>query len=96
MFATGAGIVTFTLFPLAIPIIALTLAFTIPLVVIGLAVGLVVTICAAPVVLLRRILTRHSVAQTPPPRRADGVPRAGRNRPDSSSLVSRRGQVLHR
>jgi hypothetical protein len=47
----GGGILTTALFPLALPIIVLTAAAAIPLVVVGLVVG----VAAAPIVLLRRL-----------------------------------------
>ena len=55
--AAGAGIVTLALFPLAIPILALTAAALIPLLLIPLAGGLI----AAPFLLLRRLFRRAAV-----------------------------------
>lgn len=52
--AIGAAILTFTLFPLAVPMIALTIIALVPLLVVGLAAGLVVAVFAAPVVMVRR------------------------------------------
>jgi hypothetical protein len=52
--ATGLGILTTVLFPLAIPVIALTAVALIPLLLIPLAVGIV----AAPFLLVRRLFRR--------------------------------------
>jgi hypothetical protein len=49
--AAGLGILTMALFPLAIPLLALTAAALIPLLLISLAAGLI----AAPFLLLRRL-----------------------------------------
>lgn len=49
----GGGIITVVLFPLALPIILLTAAAAIP---VPLAVGLVIAVFAAPILLLRRLL----------------------------------------
>jgi len=53
--AVGGGILTMALFPLALPIILLTAAAAIPLLLVALAVGLVVAVVAAPILLLRRL-----------------------------------------
>ena len=50
--AVGLGIVTMTLFPFAIPVLALTAVALIPLLLIALVGGLI----AAPILLLRRLL----------------------------------------
>jgi hypothetical protein len=55
----GAGIVAVALFPLALPILILTLVAVLPLVVPLLAVGLVAGAVALPVMLLRKL--GHSV-----------------------------------
>lgn len=55
---TGAGVILLALMPLALPIVVLTIAAAIPLLVGGLLVGLVVGVVAAPVVVVRRLL-RH-------------------------------------
>jgi membrane protein implicated in regulation of membrane protease activity len=55
----GGGILTMALFPLALPIIALTAVAAIPLVLVALALGLVAAVVAAPILLLRRL--RRSV-----------------------------------
>jgi hypothetical protein len=52
--AAGVGIIALALFPLAIPILALTAAALIPLLLIPLAGGLI----AAPFLLLRRLFRR--------------------------------------
>jgi hypothetical protein len=52
----GGGILTVALFPLAIPLIALTVVASIPLVLVALPVGLIVAAVAAPILLLRRLL----------------------------------------
>ena len=51
--AVALGILTFALFPLAVPMILLTV---VPLAVAGLALGLVAGVAAAPVLLARRLL----------------------------------------
>jgi Flp pilus assembly protein TadB len=60
---TGLGALTLAFFPLAIPAIALTAVALIPVVVLGLAVGLVVAIAAAPLVVVRSLgrRLRHRV-----------------------------------
>jgi hypothetical protein len=54
----GGGIVTTVLFPLAIPILALTAVFVAPLVLIGIAAALPVGIVAGLVLALRAIVRR--------------------------------------
>ena len=49
--AAGLGILTVSLFPFAVPVLALTAVALIPLLLIGLVVGLI----AAPILLLRRL-----------------------------------------
>ncbi|HWT24693.1 MAG TPA: hypothetical protein VN213_14405 [Solirubrobacteraceae bacterium] len=56
--ATGGAILTFALFPFAVPMIALTIIALVPLLVVGLAAGLVVALFAAPVVMVRRLRRR--------------------------------------
>ena len=51
----GLGIVTFALFPLALPILILTAAATIPLLLPVVAIGLVLAVVAAPILLVRRL-----------------------------------------
>jgi hypothetical protein len=48
----GGGLITMVLFPLALPLIVLTVVATIPLVLVALAGGLAVAVVAAPVLLL--------------------------------------------
>ena len=75
----GAGVVTVALFPLALPIILLTAAATVPLLVPALAAGLVLAVVAVPILLLRRVRRprrgsrpadrgRAGAAATPPAR----------------------------
>jgi hypothetical protein len=52
--AIGGAILTFALVPFAVPMIALTIIALVPLLVLGLAAGLVVAVIAAPVVIVRR------------------------------------------
>jgi hypothetical protein len=49
--AGGGAILTFALFPLAVPMLALTLIVLLPL----LLVGLVLAVLAAPLILVRRL-----------------------------------------
>ena len=51
----GGGVITMAAFPLALPIILLTVAAVTPLVLVTLAVGLVLAILAAPVLLVRQV-----------------------------------------
>ena len=53
--AVGAGIITMALFPLALPILLLTAAAAIPLLLLGLAVALVAAVVAGPLLLVRRL-----------------------------------------
>ncbi len=55
--AAGVGILTMALFPLAIPLLALTAVALVPLLLIPLAGGLI----AAPFLLLRRLFRRAAV-----------------------------------
>jgi hypothetical protein len=52
----GAGILIFALFPLAVPILLLTLVAVLPLAVPVIALGLVGGVVAGPVLLVRRLL----------------------------------------
>jgi hypothetical protein len=52
--AIGVGLITFTLFPFALPILLLTVAFLLPFALAGLAIGVVVAVLAAPILLVRR------------------------------------------
>jgi hypothetical protein len=53
--AFGGGVLTFALFPFALPILLLTVAFVLPFVLAGLAIALVVAVVAAPILLVRRL-----------------------------------------
>ena len=57
--AAGLGIITMSLFPLAIPLLALTAVALIPLLLIPLAAGLI----AAPFLLLRRMFRKASLVR---------------------------------
>lgn len=52
--ALGAGVITFALFPFALPILLLTVAFVLPFVLAGLAIALALAVVAAPILLVRR------------------------------------------
>jgi hypothetical protein len=53
--ALGGGVLTFGLFPFALPILLLTVAFVLPFVLAGLAIVLVLAVVAAPILLVRRL-----------------------------------------
>jgi hypothetical protein len=53
--ALGGGVLTFALFPLALPILLLTVAFVLPFALASLAIALVVAVVAAPILLVRRL-----------------------------------------
>jgi membrane protein implicated in regulation of membrane protease activity len=55
----GAGIITVALFPLAIPIVVLTVVALLPLLVPLAAIGLLAGVVAAPVMLVRRLRSRR-------------------------------------
>ncbi len=55
VWAIGGGILTFALFPFALPILLLTAAFVLPFLLAGLALALVVAVAAAPILLVRRL-----------------------------------------
>jgi hypothetical protein len=77
--AVGGGIITMALFPLALPILLLTAAAVIPLLLLGLAVALVVGVVAGPLLLLRRLrrTSRFSAARgMAEPGRQGGKPHA--------------------
>lgn len=78
-FAAGLGILTMTLFPLAVPLLALTAAALIPLLLIPLILGLI----AAPFLLLRRLFPHAAV-----PVRAE-APREPSSYPSSSHPTPR-------
>jgi hypothetical protein len=51
----GGGIVTFALFPLALPALALIAVLAIPFLLLALAAGLLVAVVAAPILVVRRL-----------------------------------------
>lgn len=65
--AAGGGILTMALFPFALPLILLTAAALIPLLLLGLVVGVVAAVAAAPVLLARRLLRARRGRLTPDP-----------------------------
>jgi hypothetical protein len=73
--AVGGGMITIALFPLALPIIALTAVALLPLVVPGLAIGLVAAVVALPIIAARAVGRRvikarrhtHTPEQAPTP-----------------------------
>ena len=54
--AIGIGLIAFTLFPFALPIVLLTVAFLLPFALAGLVIGVVVAVLAAPILLVRRLV----------------------------------------
>jgi hypothetical protein len=58
--AFGGGVLTFALFPFALPILLLTVAFVLPFALAGLAIALVVAVVAAPILLVRRLRSHGS------------------------------------
>jgi uncharacterized membrane protein YhaH (DUF805 family) len=60
----GAGIITVALFPLAIPIVALTAVALLPLLVPLVVIGVLAGIVAAPVLLVRRLRGRRGSGPT--------------------------------
>jgi hypothetical protein len=61
----GGGIVTIALFPLALPLIALTAIAAIPLLLIALVAGVIAAAVAAPIVLVRRLVPRATRMSSP-------------------------------
>jgi hypothetical protein len=61
----GGGILTVALFPLAVPLIALTVVFALPLLLVPLALGLVAALVAAPILLVRTLGKRVFRALAP-------------------------------
>jgi len=53
--ALGGGVLTFALFPFALPILLLTVVLVLPFALAGLAIALVVAVVAAPILLVRRL-----------------------------------------
>ncbi len=60
--AVGGGVITIALFPLALPILALTAVALLPLLVPVLALGLVAALVALPVRVVRRIRRRRTAS----------------------------------
>jgi Flp pilus assembly protein TadB len=60
--AVGGGIVTIALFPLALPILALTAVALLPLLVPVIGVGLVAAVVGLPVWVVRRIRRRRTMS----------------------------------
>jgi hypothetical protein len=71
----GGGILTVALFPLAVPLIAMTVVLALPLLLVPLAVGVVAAIVAAPILLVRSLGIRAVRALTP-----SAPPQSGRQR----------------
>jgi hypothetical protein len=71
--ALGGGLLTFALFPFALPILLLTVAFVLPFVLAGLAIALVLSLVAAPILLVRRLRSAMDRGG-PPPRPATAQP----------------------
>jgi hypothetical protein len=61
----GGGIVTMALFPLALPVLALTVAAAIPLVLLGLAAALAGAVVLTPILLVRALARRAIGALRP-------------------------------
>ena len=57
---SAAGVLVFALAPLALPILILTIVATVPLLLVGLAVAVVVGVMVAPFVIVRRLLQRRA------------------------------------
>ena len=53
--ALGGGVLTFALFPFALPILLLTVALLLPFVLAGLAIAVALSVVAAPILLVRRL-----------------------------------------
>jgi hypothetical protein len=68
--ALGGGVLTFALFPFALPILLLTVALVLPFVLAGLAIALVLAVVAAPILLVPRL--RSAMDRGAP---ADPIPR---------------------
>jgi membrane protein implicated in regulation of membrane protease activity len=79
---TGLGVITFALFPLALPILILTAASLIPLLALGLVVAIPVAVVAAVVLIVRAILRRAR-------RGRDSVDRDEHGRRPVSALAGR-------
>jgi hypothetical protein len=70
--SVGGGIILIALFPLALPILILTLVAVLPLVVPLLALGLLAGVVAVPVMLIRKLVP--SVRKLRPSRRRQRLP----------------------
>jgi hypothetical protein len=77
----GGGIVTMALFPLALPLIILTAAAAVPLVLLAVASGVLVAAAALPILLVRSVV--RAAVRARPPRGA-----GERGRPSSRHRVS--------
>jgi hypothetical protein len=71
---TGAGILTFALAPLALPIIGLTIAFTLPLLAIGVVASIPVAVVAGIYFAVARVVraVRGRSKESPSPRPRSG------------------------
>jgi hypothetical protein len=58
--AIGGGLLTVALVPFTVPILLLTVVFVLPFALAGLAIGLVVAVVAAPILLVRRLRSHRS------------------------------------
>jgi len=67
--AVGAGVITIALFPLALPILALTAVALLPLLVPIIAIGVVVGLVALPVRLVRAVAQRRTAQRRTAQRR---------------------------
>jgi hypothetical protein len=59
VWAVGGGIVTVALFPVALPLLLLTAAFVVPFLLAAVAIGIVLALPAAPILVLRRHRARR-------------------------------------
>lgn len=64
--ALGGGVLTFALFPFALPALVLTVAFVLPFALAGLAIALVLSMVAAPILLVRRLRSAMDRASSGP------------------------------
>lgn len=55
VWAVGGGIVTVALFPVALPVLLLTVAFVVPFLLAGVVIAFVFALAAAPIRLLRHL-----------------------------------------
>jgi hypothetical protein len=61
----GLGVITFALFPLALPFVILTAVAVLPLVLPALAAGVLIAVVALPIVMVRRLGRRAARGQRP-------------------------------